>query len=30
MPVEVAMVISYTADARFKIERTLHTYGQTP
>ena len=28
MPVEVALVISYTADARFDIIRTLHTYGQ--
>lgn len=28
MPVEVALVLSYTADARFDIERTLHTYGQ--
>lgn len=30
MPVDVALVISYTADARFRIEKTLHTYGQTP
>lgn len=29
MPIEVALVISYTADARFDIIRTLHTYGQT-
>jgi hypothetical protein len=29
MPIEVAMVISYTADAHFQIEKTLHTYGQT-
>jgi hypothetical protein len=29
MPVEVALVLSYTADARFDIIRTLHTYGQT-
>lgn len=29
MPIEVALVISYTADARFEIIRTLHTYGQT-
>lgn len=28
MPIEVAMVISYTADAHFQIEKTLHTYGQ--
>lgn len=28
MPIEVAMVISFTADAHFQIERTLHTYGQ--
>ncbi|MBX9884719.1 MAG: hypothetical protein K2X68_07080 [Novosphingobium sp.] len=28
MPIEVALVLSYTADAQYKIERTLHTYGQ--
>lgn len=28
MPIEVAMVICFTADAHFQIERTLHTYGQ--
>ena len=28
MPVDVALVISYTADARYRIEKTLHTYGQ--
>lgn len=29
LPIEVAMVISYTADAEFHIRKTLHTYGQT-
>lgn len=29
MPIDVALVISYTADARLRIEKTLHTYGQT-
>jgi len=28
MPVDVAMVIAYTADARFDVEGILHTYGQ--
>ncbi|WP_298171339.1 hypothetical protein [Novosphingobium sp.] len=29
LPIEVALGISYTADAQFHIRTTLHTYGQT-